>query len=251
MPRERSRATAASIATTDLAEYLEWDSRFFDLRIARVRAHHLKQDEIAGLLHWCSTEHIDCLYFLAASDDPETIRLAEKNQFHLVDIRVTFEHSLTELKPSSAVIRKVKAGDLAVLKRIAGVSFTDSRFYNDSHFSRECCSELYATWIERSCEGYADVVLVADKDGAPAGFVTCSLKPDGAGNIGLIAVDADSRDRGLGRELVNAALAYFRDCGATKATVITQGRNLASQRFYQRCGFLTASVQLWYHRWFS
>jgi len=32
--------------------------------------------------------------------------------------------------------------------------------------------------------------------------------------------------------------------------VVTQGRNLAAQRLYQRNGFVTASLQLWYHRWF-
>jgi hypothetical protein len=32
--------------------------------------------------------------------------------------------------------------------------------------------------------------------------------------------------------------------------VVTQGRNSKAQRLYERCGFLTRSVQLWYHRWF-
>ena len=32
--------------------------------------------------------------------------------------------------------------------------------------------------------------------------------------------------------------------------VVTQGRNIAGQRLYQRCGFLTRSVELWYHKWY-
>jgi hypothetical protein len=32
---------------------------------------------------------------------------------------------------------------------------------------------------------------------------------------------------------------------------VTQGRNIPAQRTYQRCGFQTAAVQLWYHRWFD
>jgi hypothetical protein len=37
---------------------------------------------------------------------------------------------------------------------------------------------------------------------------------------------------------------------AKRAVVITQGRNVRAQRLYQRSGFVTASSQLWYHRWF-
>jgi RimJ/RimL family protein N-acetyltransferase len=33
--------------------------------------------------------------------------------------------------------------------------------------------------------------------------------------------------------------------------VVTQGRNTRAQRLYQRCGFVTRSMELWYHRWFD
>jgi hypothetical protein len=31
---------------------------------------------------------------------------------------------------------------------------------------------------------------------------------------------------------------------------VTQGRNLAAQRLYQRTGFLIRDLQLWYHKWY-
>jgi ribosomal protein S18 acetylase RimI-like enzyme len=71
------------------------------------------------------------------------------------------------------------------------------------------------------------------------------------GSIGLFAVAQEFRRKSLGRQLVAAALEYFRHNGLAQATVVTQGRNLASQRIYQRCGFLAESVQLWYHCWFK
>jgi hypothetical protein len=33
--------------------------------------------------------------------------------------------------------------------------------------------------------------------------------------------------------------------------VVTQGRNYAAQRLYQRNQFRTCEVQLWYHKWYS
>ena len=92
-------------------------------------------------------------------------------------------------------------------------------------------------------------MLVAVQDGQPAGYCTCSVSPDGTGNIGLIAVDSRWRRARLGTALVASALGYFRAEGMRAATVVTQGRNIASQRLYQRCGFATQSIQLWYHRW--
>ena len=235
--------------TPEPVEYLDWDSRFFGRRIARVRGHRLNDGLVAAILDCCSAQRIDCLYFLADAADPETVRLAERNNFDFVDIRTTFERSLENLPAESTVVRQARAEDLPHLKRITGRSFSDSRFYYDSHFDRQRCDEFYATWIERSCQGYADCVLVADLNRQAAGFVTCRLGPSQVGSIGLIAVDASAQGSGLGRCLLVSALHYFRDRGMTAATVVTQGRNLKSQRLYQRGGFLTQSIGLWYHRW--
>ena len=136
------------------------------------------------------------------------------------------------------------------LKQIAASSFTDSRFYADPHFDRAQCDALYASWIERDCREARARVLVADREGVPAGFVTCKIDGD-TGNIGLIAVDAPAHGNGLGRRLVTAALLDFAARGMTRSTVVTQARNIASQRLYQSCGYLLRSTALWYHRWFA
>ncbi len=232
-------------------ELLEWDSRFFGQRIARVRGRHLNDDLLPTILRWCSTQEVDCLYFLAAADDPQTIRLAEENAFGFVDIRTTFDRSIEGLPEESPGIRCARPDDLPQLKRVTGQSFSDSRFYYDLHFARSSCDELYAGWIERSCQGYADCVLVSDLNGQAAGYVTCCLSPSQAGSIGLIAVDPESQGCGIGQQLVVSALHYFRNHGMKSATVVTQGRNIKSQRLYQNCGFRTQSIGLWYHRWFD
>ena len=139
-------------------------------------------------------------------------------------------------------IREARPVDLERLKQIAARSFTDSRFYADPHFDRAQCDALYATWIERDYEEGRARVLVAECDGVPAAFVTCNCD-GGTGNIGLIAVDAAAHRKGLGRRLVSAALHYFAARGMTRSTVVTQGRNIASQRLYQNCGYLLRSTR--------
>jgi RimJ/RimL family protein N-acetyltransferase len=50
---------------------------------------------------------------------------------------------------------------------------------------------------------------------------------------------------------VAEALRWFAGRGTAEVTVVTQARNLAAQQVYQKAGFQTWAVQLWYHRWFT
>lgn len=229
-------------------EFLDWDSRFFGLRIARLAESLLTPESVACALSWCLSNQIDCLYFLADSGSAETVRLAEDNAFRLVDIRLTLENSMRAAAASSPAVRPFQPMDAAPLRAIARVSHRDSRFYYDARFSSRRCDDFYETWIERSFDGWADAVLVAEWQGSPAGYISCHLSPE-AGSIGLFAVAREYRQKGLGHQLVAAALEYFRQKGLNRATVVTQGRNVASQRVYQHAGFVTRSVQLWYHLW--
>jgi len=232
-------------------EYREWDSTFFNRRIGRLLGNRLTPERLRTALDWTRAERIDCLYFLADSDDAQTIRLAEANGFRLVDIRVTLEHPLVTVSTAAEAapnIRLARLEDVAALCAIAKVSHRAGRFYSDPEF-RPRSDALYETWIEKSCNGYADAVLVAEAEQQAAGYLSCHLSRDGEGSIGLVAVDSRFQGRGLGSQLVTESLHYFRTNGMSRASVVTQGSNSASQRLYQACGFRTRSVQLWYHRW--
>ena len=57
--------------------------------------------------------------------------------------------------------------------------------------------------------------------------------------------------QGIGHSLVNYAFKWFTEMDIIEIVVITQGRNISAQRFYQKYGFVTKSLQLWYHKWFT
>lgn len=243
--------------TLPVCRILDWDTSFFGLRIARVTEHRLTVDRLAAIEAWCAEQGVECLYFLADADDDPTVALAELAGFHLVDVRITYERLLEEeLDPvvtgPRLRIRPVEPRDLDHLKALARINHTDTRFFTDPRFSKERTAELYATWIEKSLNGYADATFVAEAVGEARGYITCHLEREhSAGSIGLTGVDADWRGHGIGRALVHASLHWFARQRLTKVSVVTQGRNIGAQRLYQRSGFVSASVQLWYHRWFA
>ncbi len=254
-----------------------------------MRGGRLAPETLAAIERWVAREGIECLYFLADPGDPETAPLAEESGFRLVDLRVTLERRLggsggdkaaaaaavsSAGPPAAAVpagdtdvaaagepekttrppvpVRPAAAADLPRLRRIAAASHRDSRFYHDRHFDRRRCDALYAGWIETSCADPAGVVLVAaaaDPAGPPAGYVTGTIGEDGEGRIGLFAVAADARGRGVGGALIAAVLDWFAGRGADPVSVVTQGRNVRAQRLYQRFGMRTRSVEPWFHRW--
>lgn len=239
---------------THSCERLGWDSEFFSIEIGRVRTNRLSPAILEATDDWCAANAIDCLYFLAEANDAATIRYAEDFGFELVDIRVTLARRILAeedaVVPPGPTVRQCRPTDLAPLRVVARNSYRDSRFYFDGRFPEAKCDSLYETWLEKSCSDPAGVVLVAEWEGNPAGFVTCDKVDASTGQIGLLGVSSSAQGLGLGKALMSAAVDWFRRQGFDRAQVVTQGRNVRAQQLYQRSGFFTQSVQLWYHRWF-
>jgi ribosomal protein S18 acetylase RimI-like enzyme len=236
-----------------MAELLPWDTEFFGVRVARAVGHELPPGCTAKLLAWCEAEAVALLYFLAVPE-PETIREAERAGFGLMDVRVELAAPTAALSRAgdAAACRSFRPLDLDGLRPIAREAHRDSRFFADSRIPPGRAEELFVRWLERdSAAAERSWTGVVDDAGVAAGYVTVTIDPEGRGWIRLIAVGADARGRGLGRSLVAGAGRWLADHGATETRVVTQGRNVGAQRLYQQAGFRTASVHLWYHKWFS
>jgi len=231
--------------------YLDWDSEFFGHRIARANPRRLDDRSMKELLRWCSENRVECVYLLGDSDDPQTSRLAEASGFLLADVRITLERAVDQpgAALTSVMMRFACEEDLEALRAIARTVHHDTRFYFDGHFDRAKCDQFYETWIAQSVGGYAQVVFVAEVERKPVGYITGDLRGEEA-QIGLLGVANGYRGASVGSTLVRHFLGWAAKEGAKHAVVVTQGRNLRAQRLYQRCGFVTASCQLWYHRWF-
>jgi dTDP-4-amino-4,6-dideoxy-D-galactose acyltransferase len=79
-------------------------------------------------------------------------------------------------------------------------------------------------------------------------MVTASTT-DGAGRIGLIAVDDQARGAGVGSLLIRQAHRWMQGRGARQATVVTQLENQPACRLYERLGYHLADVRNYYHFW--
>ena len=80
------------------------------------------------------------------------------------------------------------------------------------------------------------------------GMVTVSVSGR-LGKYGLVAVDAESRGRGIGNSLLNCADCFFFDKSADRVEVVTQKDNSVACLFYEKNGFAVIYEQFIYHLW--
>jgi ribosomal protein S18 acetylase RimI-like enzyme len=150
-------------------------------------------------------------------------------------------------------LRTAQNIDVSFLSTIARKSYFDSRFFFDNQFPKDLSERFYETWIKQSVDGYANVVIVAvsEKD-LPVGYISCHIDEKlRNGHIGLVGVNQENQNQDVGKNLVFGALEWFKRQGVDNVTVVTQARNSRAQRLYQKCGFMTQSTLLWYHKWYK
>ncbi len=230
---------ASRSATEPKPELLAWDSEFWGFRVGRTNAPDVDA--------WAIENSVDLMCLLTDADSPDVAQRAEEQGFRFMDVRVTLARTTAR---HSNTLREHCAEDVDLLATIAQSAHVITRFYADPRLSDARCDEFYETWLRKSCAGWADKVLVAEHNGLPAGFVTVNIdEREATASIGLIAVAEGSRGVGLGAELVRGAAGYGHAAEVGVITVVTQGRNVAAQRLFQSCGFVTVSTELWFHKW--
>lgn len=233
-----------------LIERLAWDSDFFGIEVARLRAARLDAASLPGAMQALQRSGASLAYVVT----DEVIEPSEAARLGLVhrDAKTTYARAIGDALTSvdGVTVREARpAEELAQLRALAVASGASSRFMLEERLPAGKAAELYERWMDNSLSGgLAAKVLVAERGGAVAGMVTVGERA-GAADIGLIAVAEAARGAGVGRALVAAALDWGRRAGLAEATVVTQGHNRAACALYEACGYRVRDVVQVYHAW--
>jgi ribosomal protein S18 acetylase RimI-like enzyme len=150
-------------------------------------------------------------------------------------------------------VRPASAADLPWLARLAADAFTQSRF-RDPQGPAGWHAQVYARWVASRLSQRGDdlQVLVAELDGAPAGFVIWKVHTTPAvtgriGQVDLVAVDPRARRRGVGRALFDEARRRSGPLGWMAADVYAA--NPAGRALHERYGLAVGASARYLHRW--
>lgn len=95
---------------------------------------------------------------------------------------------------------------------------------------------------ERLLNNASSHILVAAREGTPVGFINFTVRQtilhhSPSGLIDELVVAEEYRGKGVGRQLVLAAIEKCRELECCEVEVSTEKTNLKAGEFYKQCGF--------------
>ena len=215
---------------------LEWESEFFALPTALVR---LSDDAplltASGLDAWQRVQakipatRADWLDALQA----QGFRLVEGE----VDLAITVtQHACPGAEPAMEQ-------DIPALRQLAAQAFAQSRF-RAPWYAPDDSGRFYAQWIENAVKGTFDHLCLVFRapDSTIKGFVSLRKLNDTDARIGLLA------GRGMGEQLMQAALCWSQQQQLSTLRVATQMGNTAALKRYIASGGNIETTAYWLYR---
>lgn len=90
-------------------------------------------------------------------------------------------------------------------------------------------------------------IFIAEQEGKIVGYITTWHDADaGVGNIPNLAVASGLRGQGIGRQLIQHAIDYFKSLGLKYARIETLDQNPVGQKLYPDMGFEEVARQIHY-----
>lgn len=151
------------------------------------------------------------------------------------------------------LIRPAEPRDLAALGRLgASLMRTHYAFDRQRFLSPDEGAEAgYAAFLGTQLHEDDAVVMVAEIDGAVAGYVYAGVEPlswkelrDEAGFVHDLLVSDEARNSGVGRQLLDAAVSWLKQRGMPRVVLWTAFPNAGARRLFERQGFRPTMVEM-------
>jgi ribosomal protein S18 acetylase RimI-like enzyme len=151
------------------------------------------------------------------------------------------------------VIRRATKADLPALGRLGALLLRTHYDFDSQRFMApgSGSDQGYAWFLGTQLRDDEVIVLVAEQQGAIAGYVYAGLEPqswkelrEACGFIHDVVVDEQGRRHGVATALIDAALEWLRERGAPRVMLWTAQRNEAAQRLFDRLGFRRTMIEM-------
>ena len=221
---------------------LEWDSNCFGYPVGKIVVDD-PQDLTFAELSRLSKEY-KLIYLFTKKE----LTVSSDNLF-LADRKVTLTRKTEPLSDQYECIEPYYGKVTDNLLKLTLQSGLYSRFNVDKSFVENEYRKLYTEWIENSVNRkIARDVFVYGNDDDIHGFITLSAKAN-ISEIGLVAVDQQSRGKGIGSLLTRYVISQAWAARYPEIQVVTQFDNRAALNLYNKNEFQLSDITYVYHYW--
>jgi len=151
------------------------------------------------------------------------------------------------------IVRRATSDDLPKIGRLGALLIAEHHDFDARRFlaPRPRTPVDYASYLGTQLDDPDVAVLVADQDGDVIGYVYAAMEGydymalrGPAGALHDVVVDPAFRRRGVGRRLLDAALAYLRSRGAPRVVLSTAVQNEPAQSLFASLGFRRTMIEM-------
>lgn len=235
------------------------DEARYGIGVARCRLTSL--DDVAQADAWCRANQIALLIARCSTSRLEVAQQLQQSGHVLMDTLLYYAFDLAKkavpAETDKATIRFASPADAAHIEAVARGSFEGyfGHYHADSRLDREQADETYVSWAVNSVASCTPAdgphpVLVAEQDGAIAGFATLRENSADEGEGVLFGVSPAWQGRGIYRSLLLNYLSWGQRRGMKRALYSTQITNLVAQKVVVRLRFEPSESYYTFHRWF-
>ena len=224
----------------------EFESKLLNARIVSIK--NISKGSIKCITEECKKRGFDYAISKVGLDQKELINEMLNYGFEIFGSVIILKTRLGKEYEKNQNIREYKVSDMKKLRQITKGAFPNVHWYHDKHFVKGDIDALYIKWLENSCGGRAEIVLVYEENGNILGYIACNKRKN-IGIIDLIAVSGRAKRKGIGKALVNAAQNYFKKKNFEWMEVKTELGNIGALNLYNKCGFRLEWAGLNINKW--
>ena len=154
---------------------------------------------------------------------------------------------------TDVIVRRAEPKDLAAVGRLGAMlvrvhhEFDPRRFMSASRHTEQG----YAAFLGSQLDEPDVLVVVAEEQGHVIGYAYAAVEPrdwmslrDRAGVLHDVIVDPAQRGRGVGQQLLDAALAFLKSRDVPRVVLETAELNLPAQRLFEHAGFRRTMIEM-------
>jgi GNAT superfamily N-acetyltransferase len=232
------------------------DEARFGVRTAR--AVGVRQETLPAVLRFCRDNDVVLAIARCSAMEIRAAQAMEGEGFLLMDTLLFYLHRLRDVPEpqgqDAAFVRPLRPGEEEAVSRVAAEAFRgySGHYHADPRLDRGQCDETYRSWAVRACVSpeATDQVLVAEHEGAIAGFAALQRNSPEEAQVVLFGVDPALHGQGIARRLLAGSLGWCQSRRVSRLLYATQITNPV-QRALMRLGFEPSHAVYTFHKWFD